>query len=799
MGFGHLEKLLIRFPHNFWRHRIGPENLFFGRTRLPRPGEDDDQGADYAGADSKVDNADGDGGGGGGSGENINGGSGENDDDNGMTDDDGNGGDIEEKEVISASKMMTDNEDIDFGAATAVVAIAGALPTTANGTTDYGKAATVSKEALSAETAETAVAAAVAAAQDAAVKALRMGEEGEEEAEGRGDFFWFVDLSDVTGSPCLLAILPAEAAKRVNDSSDESTVLRCVHALERMFNVEDESAAKRGGAVRPKEVTFKVPFKVPSPVAWRVSHWGRDPYSRGSYSYLAVGSTPSDIDELRADVNGQIFFAGEACSREYPSMVHGAYLSGVDAARKVESSLRPVKRHPDILLTLSPSATNGGGAVAAASNNGSSGREKATPRPSSSLFVVGGDARVRGMRVNCGSEAKVCCFCARSKRDDDIDGEGESAGGATTTGKFVGPFLDAGSSGGGGGSGGGSSIDAAASSSLSLFWAHENCAAFSPEVSQDNDSNWCDVTRAMRRGRKMACSHCSKKGATVGCVHGSCRRSFHARCATLFTGWAFERADMGKHYYCVQHRAGAVLASRKNPRAGGAAAAVAAASAVATATSLAQSPSSSGVKNDDGDEDDDDADDEEYVESRALKANKRVRVLSSSSSSSMPASSVSLSPDSLPAMVAPVLVSGAVGFPGRAAFANMAANSEGGSLCSDYSEAEAAAASEAIPDTVTRTAAVAELATGATPAVSLNPAQALSSPLSSSPPPPPQSPPAQASLAAPLLPAPPTQMVGAPPSLLPVAAAASPPRPLSGLRHSLLKWSSAPKPDLPRS
>jgi hypothetical protein len=38
-------------------------------------------------------------------------------------------------------------------------------------------------------------------------------------------------------------------------------------------------------------------------------------------SYLAVGSTPSDIDELRQDVNGQIFFAGEACSREYPSMV----------------------------------------------------------------------------------------------------------------------------------------------------------------------------------------------------------------------------------------------------------------------------------------------------------------------------------------------------------------------------------------------------------------------------------------------------------------------------------------------
>jgi hypothetical protein len=34
-----------------------------------------------------------------------------------------------------------------------------------------------------------------------------------EEEEGRGDFFWFVDVSGVTGSPCLLAILPAEVVK----------------------------------------------------------------------------------------------------------------------------------------------------------------------------------------------------------------------------------------------------------------------------------------------------------------------------------------------------------------------------------------------------------------------------------------------------------------------------------------------------------------------------------------------------------------------------------------------------------
>ena len=111
-------------------------------------------------------------------------------------------------------------------------------------------------------------------------------------------------------------------------------------------------------------------------------------------------------------------------------------------------------------------------------------------------------------------------------------------------GPFIGPFVDSETTNG-------------------IFWAHENCAAYCPEVSQDDDGQWYNVTRAMRRGRKLNCAHCQKRGATVGCLWTSCRKSYHGRCAALYTGWDFERADQGKHFYCETHRT-AVLSVARN-------------------------------------------------------------------------------------------------------------------------------------------------------------------------------------------------------------------------------------------
>ncbi|MCO5580038.1 hypothetical protein L7F22_033904 [Adiantum nelumboides] len=83
------------------------------------------------------------------------------------------------------------------------------------------------------------------------------------------------------------------------------------------------------------------------------SQWGSNPLFRGSYSYVAVGSTGEDIDAVaeplpRTPADGmvvdaatdcrrplQLLFAGEATHRYCYSTTHGAYLSGVREAERL--------------------------------------------------------------------------------------------------------------------------------------------------------------------------------------------------------------------------------------------------------------------------------------------------------------------------------------------------------------------------------------------------------------------------------------------------------------------------------
>jgi monoamine oxidase len=59
------------------------------------------------------------------------------------------------------------------------------------------------------------------------------------------------------------------------------------------------------------------------------TQWSQDPFARGSYSYVAVGSTPADIETLAEPVGGRLFFAGEATYRHHWGGAHGAYASGL--------------------------------------------------------------------------------------------------------------------------------------------------------------------------------------------------------------------------------------------------------------------------------------------------------------------------------------------------------------------------------------------------------------------------------------------------------------------------------------
>lgn len=91
---------------------------------------------------------------------------------------------------------------------------------------------------------------------------------------------------------------------------------------------EDEGAG-------PADTSVSGESAVPDPEDWVVTRWRADPFAGGSYSFLAVGSSPEDRRALAAPVGDRVFFAGEANSLANPATAHGALESGRAAAAAV--------------------------------------------------------------------------------------------------------------------------------------------------------------------------------------------------------------------------------------------------------------------------------------------------------------------------------------------------------------------------------------------------------------------------------------------------------------------------------
>lgn len=137
----------------------------------------------------------------------------------------------------------------------------------------------------------------------------------------RGELFLFWNLYR---APVLLALVAGEAAAIMENVSDDVVVGRCIAVLKGIFG--------NGSVPQPKETV--------------VTRWRADPWSRGSYSYVAVGSTGNDYDILSTPVGPppgmqstqpgpRLFFGGEHTIRNYPATVHGALLSGLREAGRI--------------------------------------------------------------------------------------------------------------------------------------------------------------------------------------------------------------------------------------------------------------------------------------------------------------------------------------------------------------------------------------------------------------------------------------------------------------------------------
>ncbi|XP_073469298.1 uncharacterized protein [Aquarana catesbeiana] len=93
--------------------------------------------------------------------------------------------------------------------------------------------------------------------------------------------------------------------------------------------------------------------------------------------------------------------------------------------------------------------------------------------------------------------------------------------------------------------------------------AHYNCLLFSPGVvtipqkdSQDNTAEFDipSVISEINRGKKLNCSYCNKKGATVGCNNRWCRKTYHYLCVTKAKGIRIRDEDKELYIaYCYKH------------------------------------------------------------------------------------------------------------------------------------------------------------------------------------------------------------------------------------------------------
>ncbi|KAM7252961.1 hypothetical protein ACFE04_025579 [Oxalis oulophora] len=136
-----------------------------------------------------------------------------------------------------------------------------------------------------------------------------------EDASKRGEFFLFYSYSTVSGGPLLVALVAGDAAIKFELMSPVESVKKVLEILR--------------GIYHPKGIV------VPDPVQAVCTRWGKDCFTYGSYSYVAIGSSGDDYDILAENVGDKIFFAGEATNRQYPATMHGAFLSGMREAANI--------------------------------------------------------------------------------------------------------------------------------------------------------------------------------------------------------------------------------------------------------------------------------------------------------------------------------------------------------------------------------------------------------------------------------------------------------------------------------
>ncbi|CAI5779924.1 lysine-specific histone demethylase 1B [Podarcis lilfordi] len=132
----------------------------------------------------------------------------------------------------------------------------------------------------------------------------------------RGLFSVFYDMDPQRKCSVLMSVVTGDAVATMKNLDDKQVLQQCMIVLRELFKEQE----------------------VPDPVKYFVTRWNKDPWIQMAYSFVKTGGSGEAYDILAEDIQGKIFFAGEATNRHFPQTVTGAYLSGVREASKIAAS-----------------------------------------------------------------------------------------------------------------------------------------------------------------------------------------------------------------------------------------------------------------------------------------------------------------------------------------------------------------------------------------------------------------------------------------------------------------------------
>lgn len=139
--------------------------------------------------------------------------------------------------------------------------------------------------------------------------------------QGEAGAWWhsWYDLTRLHGRPTLLTFAAGPCAAQTRGWPEDRVADSVLAKLRRLYG-----------------------DRVPPPTRVQVTRWQDDPYARGSYAYLTLGSTPADHGLLATPVGGVLHLAGEATWTEDPATVTAALMSGHRAAARILGRAIPI-------------------------------------------------------------------------------------------------------------------------------------------------------------------------------------------------------------------------------------------------------------------------------------------------------------------------------------------------------------------------------------------------------------------------------------------------------------------------